>query len=146
MKNKILILLLAVFLSIPLLSESQKLLTLEQSMDIALKNSPDIRKARLNMEKNREYLNAQLAALKSRFSFNVTPFNFSREERYEEFFSEWYTTENKESKASLVISQPIKFADGSLILRNDFGFQDNFSEGNNATSNYKGFNNYLYLA
>ena len=137
---------LVVILSASLLSHSQKLVTLEQAMDIALENSPDIRKSRLNMEKNKEYLNAQLASLKSRFLFNVTPFEFSREERYDEFFSEWYTTENKGANASLVISQPIKFSDGSLTLRNDFGYQDNFSEGNNLSSYYKGFNNYLYLA
>ena len=126
-----LILVLAVILCVSLLSYSQKLITLEQAMDIALDNSPEIRKSRLNMEKNKEYLNAQLASLKSRFLFDVTPFIFSREERYDEFFSEWYTTENKGANASLIISQPIKFSDGSLSLRNDFGYQDNFSEGNN---------------
>ena len=141
-----LIFILAVILSASLHSYSQKLITLEQAMDIALENSPDIRKSRLNMEKNKEYLNAQLASLKSRFLFNVTPFEYSREERYEEFFSEWYTTEKKGSKASLIISQPIKFSDGSLSLRNNFGYQDNFSEANNSTSYYKGFNNYLFLA
>ncbi len=98
------------------------------------------------MEKNKEYLNAQLASLKSRFYFNVTPFSFSREERYDEFYSEWYTTENKGANASLIISQPIKFTDGSLSLRNDFGYQDNSSEVNNLSSDYKGYNNYLYLA
>jgi len=85
-------------------------------MDSALENSPDIMKARLNMEKNKEYLNAQLASLRSRFLFNVTPFSYSREERYEEFFSEWYTSENKGGNASLIVSQPVKFTDGAISL------------------------------
>ncbi|MBI9039017.1 MAG: TolC family protein [Bacteroidales bacterium] len=146
MKTIKLIFVLTVILSAYQLSYSQKIITREQALDIALENSPDIKQSRLNMEKNKEYLNAQLASLKSRFLFNVTPFEYSRKERYDEFFSEWYTTEDKGSNASLIISQPFKFSDGSLSLRNDFGYQDNYSEGNNSTSYYNGFNNYLFLA
>lgn len=122
---------------------SQVKLTLDDAMEIALQNSPDIKKARLNMEQNKEYLNAQLASLKSRFSFEVTPFSYSKTDTYNEYFSDWYTSENKGAKGSLLIAQPIKFSDGTLILRNDFEYQDNFAEANN--SNYKGYNNSLYI-
>ena len=124
-------------------TSAQTRLTLSKAMEIALHNSPEITKARLNMEQNKEYLNAQLASLKSRFSFEVTPFSYSKTDTYNDYFSKWYTSENKGANGSLTIAQPIKFSDGTLILKNDFGYQDNFSESNN--SNYKGYNNYLYL-
>ncbi|MBC8319191.1 MAG: TolC family protein [Bacteroidetes bacterium] len=124
---------------------SQRTLTLDESMEIAGLNSPAIQKSRLNMEKNKEYLKAQLASLKSRFFLDVTPVSYSREQRYDERFSEWYTSENKGAAASFVVSQPIKLTDGLLTIRNDFGYQDNFSEANNTTYTDMGFNNYFYL-
>ena len=126
-------------------SFSQRVLTLDESMDIAIKNSPAIQKSKLNMEMNREYLNAQLASLKTNFFLDVTPVSFSREQSYDQRFSEWYTSENKGANASLVISQPIKLTDGLLTVRNDFGYQDNYSEANSTTYKDKGFNNSLYL-
>ncbi len=125
------------------MTTAQTRLTLEKAMEIALQNSPDITKSRLNMEQNKEYLNAQLAALKSRFSFEVTPFSYSKTDTYNDYFSEWYTSENKGASGSLTISQPVKISDGTLILRNDFGYQDNFAES--SSNNYKGYNNNLYL-
>lgn len=122
-----------------------RVLTLEESMEIAIKNSSAIQKSRLNMEKNKELLNAQIASLKSRFLLDVTPFSFSREQRYDQMFSEWYTTENKGASASFIVSQPIKLTDGSLTIRNNFGYQDNYSEANSMTYKDKGFNNSLYV-
>ncbi len=124
---------------------AQKVLTLEESMDIAIQNSPSIQKSRMNMEMNKEYLNAQLASLKSNFLLNITPVSYSREQRYDERFSQWYTTENKGANASFVISQPVKWTDGLLTIRNDFGYQDNYSEANTDIFTDKGFNNSFYI-
>lgn len=129
----------------PLASDEERILTLDQSMEIAGQNSPAIQKSRYNMEKNREYLNAQVASLKSRFFLDVSPVTFSREQRYDERFSEWYTSENKGASASFVVSQPVKFTDGLFTIRNNFGYQDNYSEASGTTFKDKGFNNYLYL-
>lgn len=118
-------------------------LTLDDALNIAMENSPDIQKSKLNMDINKENLNAQLASLKSQFSFNVTPFEYSIQEKYNEYFSEWNTEENKISKGSLIISQPIKQTDGTLILRNNLSYQDNYSEAND--SHYKGFDNNFFL-
>lgn len=133
-----------------LFSQSQptgeiRILTLDESMEIAGQNSPSIQKSKYNMQKNKEYLNAQLASLKSRFFLDITPVSFSREQSYDQLFSQWYTSENKGANASFVISQPIKFTDGLLTIRNDFAYQDNYSEANNTTYKDKGFNNYLYI-
>jgi len=124
-------------------SQAQKEITLDEALLIAFANSPDIKKSRINMEQNKERLNAQLASLKSRFSFDVTPISYDKTESYEEYFSTWNTSENTSSSGSLTISQPIKFTDGRLSLKNDFGYQDNFSEASN--SSYAGYNNSLYV-
>lgn len=124
---------------------AQKVLTLDESMNIAIDNSPSIQRSRYNMEMNRQYLNAQLASLKSNFLLNVSPVNFNREQRYDTRFSQWYTSENKGATASFVVSQPIKFSDGLLTIRNDFGYQDNYSEANNDIYTDKGFNNSFYV-
>lgn len=123
---------------------AQKILTLEDAMNIALENSPDIKQSRIAMEQNREYLNAQLAMLKSRFSLNISPIEYSNTETYDDYFSEWYTSENIGSNGSLLIQQPVKFTDGTLTLQNKFSYQDNYSEANSST--YTGFNNNLYLS
>jgi outer membrane protein len=125
-------------------ANSQQVLTLEDAMNIALENSPDIKQSRINMEQSREYLNAQLFMLKSRFSLDVTPIEYSNTQTYNDYFSKWNTTENIGSNGTLVIQQPIKWTDGTLSLRNKFGYQDNYSEASN--SKYTGFDNNLYLS
>lgn len=127
-----------------LFCSAQKALTLEEAMNIALENSPDIKQSRLTMEQNREYLNAQLAMLKSHFSLDVTPFQYSNTQSYNDYYAQWYTSENMGANGSLVISQPIKFTDGRLTLQNKLEYQDNYSEASNTS--FKGFNNNLYLS
>lgn len=125
---------------------SQKVLTLEESMDIAIKNSPSIQKSRMNMEMNKEYLNAQLASLKTNFLLDVTPLDFSHSLTYDRFNAEWYENQDLEPGAKLTISQPVKFTDGLLTVVNEFKYQDNYSINNGIqTPPDPVFNNYLYL-
>jgi outer membrane protein TolC len=114
-------------------------------MEIAGQNSSAIQKSRFVMDQNSELLKAQLASLKSRFFLDVTPVSFSREQSYDQRLSQWYTSENKGASASFAISQPVKFTDGLLTIRNNFGYQDNYSEANDNTFKDKGFNNNLYI-
>ena len=131
---------------------AQMVLTLEDAMNIALDNSPDIKKSRLNMEQNREYLNAQLAMLKSHFSLNVTPLNYSNKEEYNDLYSRWYSSNNILSFGGLTIAQPIKWTDGTLTLKDDLSYQKNSSEFQTTptspveTNIYEGFDNNLYLS
>ncbi|MFO7827056.1 MAG: TolC family protein [Bacteroidales bacterium] len=139
-----------------LLTKGQIVLSLEDAMEIALENSPDIKQSRITMEQSREYLNAQLANLKSHFSLNVTPIRYSNNETYNDFYSQWYNSEQTISNGGLVISQPIKWTDGTLSLRNNFEYKstatetfDNTSDPLNptkTTNTYEGFNNNLYLS
>jgi outer membrane protein TolC len=128
----------------PLPTSEERLLTLDQSMEIAGQNSPAIQKSRYNMEKNKEYLNAQLASLKSNFFLNITPASYSKGDVYDEITSKWYTTERKEAEASLSISQPVKFTDGLITIQNVFGYKDNYSESS-STNVTKSFNNSLFV-
>lgn len=124
-------------------SQAQKEITLDEALLIAFSNSPDIKKSKINMEQNKERLNAQLASLRSRFTLDITPISYDKTESYNEYFSNWNTSENKGSKGTFTVSQPIKLSDGRLSLSNEFGYQDNFSEA--SSSNYAGYNNSLYI-
>ncbi len=139
----ILVLLFAEIASAQAQDTIQKVLTLDDAMNLAMENSPDIQKSRLNMEKNEQYLKAQLASLKSQFSLNVTPIQYSNQEKYNDYYSEWYTEKSLSSYGGLVISQPIKQTDGRLVLRNNLTYQDNYSEASDVS--YKGFDNNFYL-
>ncbi len=121
----------------------QRVLTLKESIEIAQESSPDIRRSRLNLLSNQKSLDAQRASLKSRFSLDVTPFDFNRSRVFNDFFSTWNTTEDYNSFANFSVIQPIKQTDGTLSLFNRFGYRDNFSEFQDVTT--KTYNNNLYL-
>lgn len=123
----------------------QKLLTLEDAMEIALENSPDIQKSRLNMERSRQILNAQYAALKSKFTLDVSPIQYRIQEVYDRYNADWYTEENKSAWADLIVRQPIRQTDGTLILRNNLSYQDHYLETNVASTTTKGFDNNFFI-
>ncbi len=139
-----------------LITQGQKVLTLDDALSIALENSPEIKQSKFSMEQNREYLNAQLSMLKTQFSLNVSPFQYSNSETYNEYYSQWYNSENTSSNGGLIISQPVKWTDGTLSLRNDFEYKststetfDTYTDPLNPTkvsNTYSGFDNNLYLS
>ncbi len=109
-------------------AKAQRVLSLKESIEIAQTGSPDIRKSQLNLFSNKKSLDAQRASLKSRFSLDLTPFDFSRSRIFDDFFSQWNTNEDYNSFATFSISQPIVKTDGTLSLNNRFGYRNNFSE------------------
>ena len=123
---------------------AQDAITLNEAIDIAFKHSPQIRISELNLERNKESLNAQNASLKSRFSLQVTPFEYSKDRQFNDFFSTWNTSETKTSYGTFSISQPILWTDGTLALNNRFSWQDSYSEYQGINSNT--FSNRLYLS
>jgi outer membrane protein TolC len=122
---------------------AQEALTLEKALKISETGSPDLQLSLLNLERSQKILEAQRLALKSRFSLDVTPVNYSNQRRFDTRTSEWYTNENFTSNARFLISQPILPTDGTISLSNDFGWQNSSSDANNVTS--KRFYNNLYL-
>jgi len=131
-------------LSMVAASMSQEPISLEKALDIASKNSPDIRRSELNLERSQQSLNAQKAALKSSFSLTLTPFDYEKTRQFNTFFSTWNTSENKQSSGIFTIAQPISWTDGTFAIFNRFGWQDSYSEYQDVRT--KSFSNNLYLS
>ncbi len=126
-----------------LYSHAQKSLTLREAMNIAESNSHSVKKAELNLIRNRENLNAQNAALKSNFSLTLNPVNYSQNRSFNELISDWNTIKSFESYGFFTVSQPILMTDARLSLTNRFGYTDSYSEYSDVTT--KGFSNDLTL-
>ena len=122
---------------------AQEILTLEKALEIAFEHSPSLIQSKLSLEQRQLNLKAQDASLKSQFSLDVNPFNYTRNNQYDSYNSRWYANESMSSSASLGIRQPIKWTDGSISLINDFSWQD----ASNRTDNRKNtsFNHNLSL-
>ncbi|MFW6259930.1 MAG: TolC family protein, partial [Tangfeifania sp.] len=124
-------------------TNAQEVLTIEKAIDFAETGSPDLKRSSLNLERFQKSLEAQRAALKSRFSLDVTPVMFSRNRRFDNRVSEWYTSENFETNALFRVEQPILLTDGIISLTNEFGWSSSFSDATNTESEV--FYNNLYL-
>jgi len=106
---------------------AQMKMTLDMALDIAMENSPDIRSTRLDLVRSSQLLKAQQAALKSRFSLRLDPFQYTRDQTFDAFLSAWSTSESKTSSSTFTASQPIIQTDGTLFLINRFSWQDSYS-------------------
>ncbi|MCG8582852.1 MAG: TolC family protein [Bacteroidales bacterium] len=124
--------------------EAQRLMTLSQSVEEALKNSPQIVRTRLGLERTRELLNAQRAALRSNFRLNLNPYVYSNNRQYDEFNQQWFTSESTQSNGTLSITQPVIWTDGTISLDNTFGYRDNYSTS--SANSFEGFSNNLRLS
>jgi outer membrane protein TolC len=122
---------------------AQQILTLEKAFELAETGSPDLQQSLLNLERFQKSLEAQRAALKSRFSLDVSPVNYSRNRRFDTRVSEWYTNESFETSALFRVVQPILPTDGTISITNEFGWQQSISDANDSES--KVFYNNLYL-
>jgi len=131
------------FLTITISGFSQQGLTLEQALNIAESNSPDMKKTRLSLIRSQENLNAQNAALKSNFSLTLNPIAYSQNRSFNELISQWNSVQTTQSYGEFTVSQPIVFTDARISLVNRFGYTDSYSEYSNTTT--KGFSNNLSL-
>jgi outer membrane protein len=135
------------FLTWLMLSEAQAqehILNFEDALRIATENSPDIQQARLSLNRSQKLLEAENASLKSRFSLNLEPLNYTHNREFNQFFSRWNTSELKSTSILFTISQPILLTDGVLALRNMASWQDAFSEFQGERT--ESFSNNLYLS
>lgn len=122
---------------------AQEILTLEKALEIAFQHSPALLQSKLSLQQRQLDLKAQDASLKSQFSLDISPFNYTRNNQYDSYNSKWYANESMSSSASFGIRQPIKWTDGTVSLINDFSWQDasNRTSGGKNTS----FNHNLSL-
>lgn len=127
MKHQIFLLLLLI--SCFLQGNAQSVLTIEQAMSIAEKNSPSLQSTLFNLERTRESLNAQRAALKSNFSFSVNPVEYSNSRKFFEPDASWYTNNSFSTGGTFSVNQPVLATDGILSLTNNFRWDSNTSNG-----------------
>jgi outer membrane protein len=132
-----------VLISTALSAFPQKGMTLDEALKIAEDNSPSMKRARLNLVRSQENLNAQNASLKSNFSLTINPIGYSQNRAFNDLISKWNTTKTTESYGLFTVSQPILLTDAKLSLVNRFGYKDSYSEYSNITT--KGFSNNLSL-
>jgi Outer membrane protein len=144
MKNISAFLLSAMISVLP--ATAQTVLTMDKALDIASNNSPDIRRSKMNLERYNFNLVAKKASLKSQFSLNLNPLNYSNNRNFDNRLSQWYTNESLSSSGTFRINQPIIFTDGTISLINRFGWQNNNSNINGVTNSNKAFQNDLYLS
>ena len=126
-------------------SFAQITLTIEQALDIAEENNPQMITAKLNLERSLFNLEAQRASLKPQFSMTVNPFGYNQSRSFDDRFSEWYTSKTISSNGSFRSTLPILLTDGTLSLTNTFGWQDKESTDQKGTSYNKAFSNNLNL-
>ena len=126
-------------------TRAQAPLTIEQALDIAEEKNPDLKAAKLSLERYQYTLVAQQASLKSRFSLDLDPINYSRSRRFDNRLSQWYTNETLNTSGTFMVSQPILLTDGEISLINTFGWQDNQSTVEGIDNKNRAFTNDLYL-
>lgn len=134
---------IVLLVSVTFAVQAQEALTLQRALSIAETGSPDLKLSLLNLERYQKNLEAQRAALKSRFSLQVDPVNYSKQRRFDNRVSEWYTNENFESRTLFTVAQPILITDGTVSLTNEFGWSSNTSTSSFTESEV--FFNNLYL-
>jgi len=104
---------------------SQKGLTMEQALTAAESNSPTIIKTRLNLIRSQENLNAQNAALKSKFALSVNPVTYSQDRAFNSSFSDFNTTKDLQSSGSFTVVQPFLPTDATITLSDNFSYTNN---------------------
>jgi len=125
---------------------AQETLTLEKALQYAETGSPDLKRTLLNRERYQKSLEAQMASLKSQFSLEVTPLDYSNTRRFDQRTSEWFTNESFNPTSTFRIQQPILPTDGTISLINRFGWQNSSSIiTGGGESESKIFTNNLYL-
>jgi len=123
----------------------QQLLTIEKAMDIAQENNPTLQRSLLYLERYQQSLIAERASLKSRFSLNLTPVDYSKNRRFDTRFSQWYTNETLSTGGMFQVVQPLIWTDGTLSLINSLGWQDSYSVIGGESNSNRAFTNNLYL-
>ena len=112
---------------VPSEAYAQRSVTIEQALDIAEEHNPTLINSKLNLERYQLQLVAQRASLKSRFSLNLDPIDYTKTRRFDNRLSQWYTNESLTSSGTFRVTQPILWTDGELSLINRFGWINNTS-------------------
>jgi outer membrane protein len=104
---------------------AQKVLTLEEALKVAESNSPTVKKTRLSLTRSQENLNAQNAALKSKFALSVNPITYAQNRALQSALSKYNTTKDVQSSGSFTIVQPVLATDATITLRDNLSYTNN---------------------
>lgn len=126
--------------------KGQTIITLEQAMQLAEKQSPSLQSAIFNLERTTETLNAQRAALKSQFSMTLNPLDYSNSRKFDTRTSQWFTNKSLTTSTGFQVAQPILYTDGTISLNNQFGWQNSSSDALGSVITNKAFFNNLNLS
>jgi outer membrane protein TolC len=121
-------------------------LTIEEALDIAEDNNPQLKEIKLNYESSQLLVEAQRAALKSNFSLNLNPVGYENTRRFDTRLSQWYTNETFSTSGTFQVQQPILLTDGVISLTNQFGWQNNESLVEGLRNVNQAFSNRLNLS
>lgn len=113
-------------------------LTLEKALEIAYEQSPQLIQTKMSLERSELNLVSRRASLKPRFNFDLSPFNYSRGNSYDEYTSRWYDTESMSASGGFSISQPLIWTDGQLTLRESLSwnqYKNETTAGKNTSYN-----------
>ena len=69
-----------------------EILTLERALEIAYENSPTLRQSKISLEQSQNSLISQRASLKSQFSLDLNPFQYSRNSSFQDCLHSWRLT------------------------------------------------------
>ena len=128
-------------------ANAQTSMTLDDALNYSIENSPELKRALMNLQRYKFSLNAQRASLKSRFSLTLNPISYNRNRYFENRLSEWYTNESFASSGTFSISQPIIWTGATVSLNNKFGWQNNKSSITGGIDNdNSAYSNDLYLS
>ena len=128
-------------------ANAQISMTLDDALNYSIENSPELKRALMNLQRYKFSLNAQRASLKSRFSLTLNPISYNRNRYFENRLSEWYTNESFSSSGTFSISQPIIWTGATVSLNNKFGWQNNKSSITGGVDNdNSAYSNDLYLS
>lgn len=137
--------LMVLSLLLPAAAFSQQIITLDKAMQIAAEQSPTLQSTLLSLERSQQLLKAQKASMKSQFLMTLDPVSYGQNRSFDDYTSNWYTSENFQTAGTFRIDQPILLTNGTISLVDKFGWQLNKSSASGNVET-KSFSNNLYLS
>ncbi len=126
-------------------SLAQRILTIEQAMDIAEDNNPGLKTTKLNYERTLYRLEETRARLKPRFSMNLDPISYSQNRSFDNYNSDYYTSKKLSTGGRFQTVLPFLPTDGTLSLTDRFSWNSDETQKKSGTTIAERFQNNLQL-
>jgi outer membrane protein TolC len=109
-------------------------LTFASAAALAMRQSPEMVRARMGLEQSRILYDAAKSALLFQLNLKLSPFTYSNDLQLTNTFNTWNTTRSTQSSGQLQLSQPILWTGGTLGLDGSLGWEDLYTSLFNRTS------------